>query len=451
MRTILLAALLSYTAPAAVDKYQEKLEPMILNLMAQQEAPGLAIGVVENNQVVYAKGFGVRRIGTATPEPVTTRTLFHMASITKTFVATSIMQLVEAGKIDLDAPVVKYLPYFRLADDRYKTITVRQMVTHTSGMPDVEDYEWDKPQYYDGALERYARSLGAVKLLWAPGEKFRYSNMAFEVLGDVIAKVSGESFDDYVQNHILTPLAMKDSTLLIKKADPALLAWGHELDEKGDAFPSRVYPYNRMHSPSSNLHSNVNDMVRWAVANMNRGELDGKRILPAPAYDLMWKPVPGRPVGISWFLNEYRNMPRVSHGGSDEGFLTNIALIPEKQLAVVAMTNCQWISVGALTTAALDVASGVEPKPFDQKRSAADVVTTVYRAHGVEAVIEAYKSLKKTKPGAYDFSEKQLNDFGQYLLRKAHPKDAARVFQLNLDLFPSSTTAQEGLREALKN
>jgi len=82
------------------------------------------------------------------------------------------------------------------------------MVTHTSGMPDVEDYEWDKPQYDDGALERYVRGLANQKLVFAPGERVQYSNMAFEILGDVVAKASGESFDDYVQRHILAPLQM---------------------------------------------------------------------------------------------------------------------------------------------------------------------------------------------------------------------------------------------------
>jgi CubicO group peptidase (beta-lactamase class C family) len=228
-------------AKTAADRYQQKLQPVLEKLVHEQQVPGFAISVVEDNRVVYAAAFGVKNI-TRSDDPVTTRSLFHMASITKTFVATSIMQLVENGKIDLDAPVVKYLPYFRMADERYKIITVRQMVTHTSGIPDVDDYEWNKPQYDDGALERYVRSLGNLKLDFAPGQRFQYSNMAFEVLGDVIANVSGESFEDYVQHHILAPLGMKDSTLLVKQADPKLLAWGHELGETGDPFPSKVYP-----------------------------------------------------------------------------------------------------------------------------------------------------------------------------------------------------------------
>ena len=175
------------------QRYVQQLQPLLEQFVQWQEIPGLAIGIVENNQLVYAHAFGVKHLGRPA-DALTTRSVFHMASITKPLVATAIMQLVERGILDLDAPVVKYLPYFRLADARYNQITVRQMVTHTSGMPDVEDYEWDKPQYDDGALERYVRNLTNQQLLFAPGERVRYSNMAFEVLGDVVAKASGESF-----------------------------------------------------------------------------------------------------------------------------------------------------------------------------------------------------------------------------------------------------------------
>jgi CubicO group peptidase (beta-lactamase class C family) len=356
-------------AQAPAERYRNELQPLIEDFVHQQQMPGFAIGVIQDDRLVYAHGFGVKNL-IHNHDPVTPRSLFHMASITKTFVATSIMQLVEAGKINLDTPVVQYLPYFRVADDRYQTITVRQMVTHTSGMPDVEDYEWDKPQYDDGALERYVRSLSNQKLIFAPGTDFRYSNMAFEVLGDLIAKVSGESFDDYVQHHILTPLKMRDSTLLIKKADPKLMTWGHERDKDGHVFPSKVYPYNRMHSPSSNLHSNVEDMARWAIANLNHGELDGRRILKEQTYDIMWKPAhklsDGRAVGISWFLGEYRGQATVSHGGGDTSYATFLMLLPEKKMAVVLMANCDWLGDGRtqIADAALNVALGLKPQPI---------------------------------------------------------------------------------------
>ena len=356
-------------AQAPAERYRNELQPLIEDFVHQQQIPEFAIGVIQDDRLVYAHGFGVKNL-VHNHDPVTPRSLFHMASITKTFVATSIMQLVEAGRINLDTPVVQYLPYFRVADDRYQTITVRQMVTHTSGMPDVGDNEWDKPQYDDGALERYVRSLSNQKLIFAPGTDFRYSNMAFEVLGDLIAKVSGESFDDYVQHHILTLLKMRDSTLLIKKTDARLMTWGHERDKDGHVFPSKVYPYNRMHSPSSNLHSNVEDMARWALANLNHGELDGRRILNEQTYDIMWKPAhklsDSDGVGISWFLGEYRGQATVSHGGGDTGYATFLVLLPEKKIAVVFMANCDWAGKGRgqIAHAALDVALGLKPQPI---------------------------------------------------------------------------------------
>src|SRR5215467_9941659 len=118
-------------AQAPAERYHNELQPLIEDFVHQQQIPGFAIGVIQDDRLVYAHGFGVENLA-HNHDPVTPRSLFHMASITKTFVATSIMQLVEAGKINLDTPVVEYLPYFRLADDRYQTITV----------PDGHPYLW---------------------------------------------------------------------------------------------------------------------------------------------------------------------------------------------------------------------------------------------------------------------------------------------------------------------
>jgi CubicO group peptidase (beta-lactamase class C family) len=442
----------------ADQRYVQQLEPLLEQFVRWQEIPGLAIGIVKNNQLVYAHAFGVKHLGRPA-DPLTTRSLFHMASITKPLVGTSIMQLVERGLVDLDAPVVKYLPYFRLADDRYTQITVRQMVTHTSGMPDVEDYEWDKPQYDDGALERYVRSLTNQKLLFAPGERVQYSNMAFEVLGDVVAKASGESFDDYVQRYILAPLQMTDSTVLIKRANPTLLTWGHELDEQGAPSPSRVFPYNRMHSPSSNLHSNVLDMARWAIANLNGGELDGRRILQASTHDLMWRPA--HPAGgsgetghvsgpgISWWLGMYRGTRVIKHEGGDTGYRTDLVLLPDKRIAVVWMENADWAANDDnLTRAALDVALGETPTPILTRRSIESTLPT-YQRGGIDAALNQYRTLSKSpRAELYTFDEGGLNAFGQYLIRQGRIRDAIRTFETNVEMYPASGKAADALGTA---
>jgi CubicO group peptidase (beta-lactamase class C family) len=340
---LILASSSPLTAQAPPNQFVNRLESVINQEMRNQKLPGFAIGVVKNGRLVHARGFGLMQLGDPS-RPITPQTLFHMASITKPFVATAIMQLVEQGKMSLDDPVIKHLRYFRLKDMRYKEITVRQMVTHTSGMPDVRNYFWNKPEYDDGALERYVRSLNDRCLHWDPGTRFRYSNMAFEVLGDLVAKVSGKSFDDYVDDAILKPVGMKSSTLLYKKADPAKLAMGYTLT-KGAIAPVAHYPYNRAHTPSSNLHSNVEDMARWIFVNLNRGELDGRRILKSSTYDVLWKPAAAPPdsdrhVGISWFLAESGGERIVMHSGGDDGFTTHLAFAPARKDGVVMMANC---------------------------------------------------------------------------------------------------------------
>src|SRR5215471_14271443 len=214
------------------DPLDKLLDPLIKKTMHDDPTPGFALGVVHDGRLVFAKGFGTATL-VRPDRPVTPETVFHMASVTKPFVATCVMQLWEQGKVDLDVPVIKYVPYFRLSDPRYREISVRQMLTHTSGMPDVEDYAWNKPQYDNEALERYVKSLGSQKLLWAPGVRMSYSNMAYEVLGDLVAKVSGVTFEEYMDGHILKPLGMNSSTLLVKKVETARLADGYTRPRDG--------------------------------------------------------------------------------------------------------------------------------------------------------------------------------------------------------------------------
>lgn len=433
----------------AQDRFKTQLQPIIEQAMEQRNIPGFAIAVVHNQKVVYAAGFGVRSLEKKS-DKITPQSLFHMASITKPFVATSVMQLVEKGKIDPEAPVVKYLPYFRLNDERYATITVRQMLSHLSGMPDVHDYEWDKPQYDDGALERYVRSLSNQSLIAAPGAGFRYSNMAYEVLGDLIAKVSGMTFEDYVRKHILEPLGMKSSTLLVKQAAPSLLTSPHVIDKSYETVVSAVFPYNRMHSPSSTLYSNVLDMSRWAMANLNRGEFDGKRILKDSTYDIMWKPAGDQwqQIGISWFLGKYREHRTISHSGGDTGFVSNLVMIPDQSIAVVMMSNFDRAALRPLTNAALDVALGLKPEPIVFKPGIAKTLYRIIMTEGVDSAAGKYRDLKKNPPGAYDFQEGELNNLGYNLLGQKKIKEAIKVFQLNVEAYPESSNVYDSLGEA---
>ena len=265
--------------------------------------PGLTAAVVRDGNVVYSSAFGVGSSGKS--EKLTPQHVFHFASVSKPFVATALMQLVENGKLSLDDPPTRFCPYFRLADERFRQITIRQMLNHTSGMPDVVDYEWDNPQFDENAAERYVRGMASQRLLSSPGNGWHYSNMAFDVLGDVIAKSSGSSFEEYAKANILEPLGMNHSSFNYRKIDKKLRTTGHV---GNPAKVSDVYPYNRRHAPSSTFNSSVAQMIRWMQVNLNRGELNGRRILKAENYDLLWnstttKSPQGFQVGLSWFLD----------------------------------------------------------------------------------------------------------------------------------------------------
>jgi CubicO group peptidase (beta-lactamase class C family) len=337
---------------------EAELDGLVGRFVDSHPVPGLAVGVVKNSQVAYAKGFGVADLRTG--DRVTSQTLFHTASASKTFVATAVMQLVESEKLNLDAPAADYLPYFQLDDDRAGQLTVRQLLTHTSGMPDVRDYQWDRPEDDAGALERYVRSLKTRTLIAPPGQGFHYSNMAYEVLGDVIAKVSGQPFELYMQEHVLNPLAMRRSTFLKADVDTALCAQPHVGRRKPKV--SDVYPYNRAHAPSSTLHSNIEEMCNWVIANVNRGEFKEQRILKETGYDEIWKPHTdaGRDteIGLAWMLRRRPYGLVVFHGGRDIGFQSQVILLPDARSGLVILCNTSDLRLSPLRNEIMKAAFG---------------------------------------------------------------------------------------------
>jgi len=346
--------LLSYAAlltvcwvapPVGAQDVSSRIDAYLSAEVQASGSPGLTAAVVRDGEVIYTGAFGVRRLGRG--EALTPDHIFHFASVSKPFVATAIVQLMEQGKVGLDDRVTDHLPYFRLADDRYRLITIRQMLNHTSGMVDVEDYEWDSPQYDDGAAERFVREMATDGMLWAPGAGRRYSNKAFDALGDVIAKVSGISFEEYVQTNILDPIGMELSSFVYPDIEEDRRTTGHV---GTPARVSEVYPYNRRHAPSSTLNSSVTQMVNWMLVNLNRGELRGTRILESESYDLLWDATTADlRVGLSWFLGEVQGHRTVSHGGGDTGFRSYIMLMPDDGIGVVVASNWSGADTGALT------------------------------------------------------------------------------------------------------
>jgi CubicO group peptidase (beta-lactamase class C family) len=423
----------------ALDSYIEA-------VMGRFEIPGLTLAVTRGKGVVYTGAFGVRSLDSG--EPMRADYLFHMASVSKPFVATAVMQLVEQGRMELDERIVTYLPYFELADERYGEITVRQMLNHTSGMPDVEDYEWDKPQYDEGAAERYVRSLKDKQMIGTPGELWRYSNMAFDAMGDVIAKVSGRPFEAYVDENILDPLGMNESSFLHAETSEQLRTTGH-VWRLGPAV-SEVYPYNRRHAPSSTLNSSVLEMTKWAFANLNRGELNGERILTEESYETLWSPsaqvAEDHHVGLSWFLGTHRGTRTVGHSGGDTGYSSEFVLLPEEGIGVMMASNYDRTPIGSIRDGVLDILLGYEPTM--PKQQVGMVFAKMYTEEGLEAAKDLYRRLEAEAAEEYIFGYRQLNMVGDYFLSENQVAQAIEVFKFNVQLFPDVPNTYDSLGEA---
>jgi CubicO group peptidase (beta-lactamase class C family) len=334
-----------------------KIEAMVEEMMAGEGAPGFALGVVKDGELVYAKGFGVTSLDGG--QPVTADTAFLWAENTFPLTTVAIMQLVDLGLIDLDAPITDYLPYFKLADERYVDMTVRHILQHRSGLPESGDYmaDWTgfQPESDDGALERYVRAMADKTLLFAPGQRQEWSDISFAVLGDVIAKVSGQSFEAYMQEHVLAPLGMDHSSFLPDDLDAKLVAQPHVM-QAGEMVAAPNFPYHRPFGAANNLMASAADMARFAQAMVQRGDTSGSSIVSANAFDEMWNESertafssfafgtthPTRVMakwGAGWFVSEDAGTPTYASFGQEYGFQGQMVVAPEAGLAVVAVGN----------------------------------------------------------------------------------------------------------------
>jgi len=425
-----------------------EVEQLALWQMESFDAPGIAVGVIKDGKTIYAGAHGVQ--GLNNKITMSTKSLFHMASVSKPFVATAMVQLIEQGKINLDDKLIDHLPYFTMADDRYRDITLGHMLGHSSGIPDVEDYEWDKPQFDDGAIERYSRSFTNVQLDFAPSEKFSYSNAAFDILCDVIAKVSGMTFEDYTKKYIFEPVGMVNSTFYKPEVKAELATEPHILGKDLSRTVSEVYPYNRIHAGSSTLHSNVEDMLLWAQVNLNKGMINGKRIYQESSYELLTTAFTRiskkRSVGLSWFLGSFKESVMVSHSGGDLGYSTFFGFLPKEKSAIVIMANIDgfWSQNAASSmlsnTIFKDSIRWKAPIHFALK----DHILT----EGIEKTKEVYHRELNASPQNYLFRGGYLDRLGYWLIDRDHAKEALDIFLFNLELEPEHAGWHDSVADA---
>jgi CubicO group peptidase (beta-lactamase class C family) len=337
---------------AAIDRYVE----------AQRRAtrlPGLALGIVHGDRVVHLRGFG-----DADPSgrPVTPQTPFILASTTKSFTALAVMQLVEAGKVDLDAPVQHYLPWFHLADPAASArITVRHLLNQTSGLADPAA-SLTKGDGSDTALEHAVRALGAVQPTHPAGQAFRYSNMNYATLGLIVQTVAGQSYEDYMRQHVLGPLGMTNSSPSPVEARRHGLATGHRYwFGHPVAFQE---PYNRAAVPAGYLSASAEAMSHYLIAHLNAGRYQTARVLSPAGTAALHRPaakLPGPPdrdiaYAMGWYVERANGVSMLWHPGNAPSFHADIMLAPQDRWGVVVLANGHnWMSPDRESTIARGV------------------------------------------------------------------------------------------------
>jgi CubicO group peptidase (beta-lactamase class C family) len=333
----------SLQAPGAeFDEYVNK-------AMKEWGVPGVAVAIVKDDRVVYAKGFGVRELNK--PAPVDEHTMFAIGSSSKAFTAASLAMLVDENKLKWDDPATKYLPGFQLFDP-YSTreLTVNDLVSHRSGLTR-GDLLWYASDYDRNEVLRRVRYL---KPSWSLRSRFGYQNIMFLAAGQIIPSITGKSWDDFVRERIFTPLGMKSSSTSIRAlASSDDVASPHaKLDDV-----VRVVSWRNIDNiaPAGSINSNVEDMAQWVRLQLGGGTYENKRLISSAAVKEMQTPqtiirLEGTMAslypeahflnyGMGWFLSDYRGRKLVEHGGAIDGMRAEVAMIPEEKVGLVVLTN----------------------------------------------------------------------------------------------------------------
>ncbi len=363
--------------------------------MKRMKIPGCVVGVYYKGKEFVA-GFG--KTSVEHPLPVTPETLFQIGSNTKPIVATAIMQLVERGALDLDTPIVKYLPKFTLKDkSAAKQVTMRHLLTHTAGWEGdyFNDFGWG-----DDALSKLVASMTRLNQMTPVGETWSYNNAAFYVAGLVIEKLTGQTFEAAMQTQVFDPLGMNMSCFFPDdRIMTARYAVGHDLVKKRNRV-SRPWLMSRAEGSAGGVLAPARDLLTFARFHMGDGTVDGKQVLKSASIRQMQQPVVPATglwqMGLSWFLSEVDGMKIVQHGGATNGQHSGLWLIPEKGFALTWLTNSSQTRTEALFDKALEIyfnASLPKPALLDLPPETWDAFTGKYE--NIESIITL--SRKKNK------------------------------------------------------
>jgi CubicO group peptidase (beta-lactamase class C family)/D-alanyl-D-alanine dipeptidase len=315
------------------------LEPWIEKEMAAKNLPALSIALVDDQEVVWSRGFGYA--DPRTKRRATADTVYRVGSVSKPFTTLLLMMLVELGLIDLDAPAQQYLPDFQPKNPFNKSITLRQLVSHRSGLvrePPVGNYFDDS----EPSLADTVNSLNSTTLVYAPETTTSYSNAALATVGRVLERTQKEPFAQLMQRKLLDPLGMQDSSFrpgpALQKRRARALMWTYH----GREFPAPTWDFGM--APAGSLHSTANDLGKFLSFLLARGQGPKGRLLKSETLEKMWqiqfaKPETKSGFGLSFFVSEFEGRRKIGHGGAVYGFATELAGLPDDKLGVVVITS----------------------------------------------------------------------------------------------------------------
>lgn len=333
------------------DDFQSRLqaiEEKVEKRRVELGIPGMSLAIVQDGKVVFVKGFGYKDFENKTP--VTVDTQFAIGSATKAFTALSVLMSADEGKVSLDDNPKKYLPYFTMKDaETAEKITVRDLLSHSSGLSRTD-------------LAMITEKLDRVELIKVAGEakpvaklreKFGYQNVMFAAAGEIVAQTQKTPWEKFVPERIFKPLGMNNSTMTIPQLNKAKdISFGYEYNF--DTKQARRLPFRPIDAtnPAGSINSSANDMAKWLNFVLDGGTVGGKRLVSEKGFQEWLKPQmkisPDGKVsyGLGWFLQDWKGLKVVQHGGNIDGFNSMVAMIPEKKLGFVMLTNVTGSSLG---------------------------------------------------------------------------------------------------------
>ena len=394
----------AFNSYAAIDTKQ--IEQVIENSMARFDVPGMAVAVVENDKVILAKGFGISNLDTG--KKVNKDTLFGIASNTKAFTAAALAKLVDEEKISWDDKVIDHLPEFRLYDPYVtRELTIRDLLSHRSGLGLGQGDLMIWPDT-DKSIEDILAGLKYLKPASSFRSKYAYNNLMFVTAGEVVARVSGMSWNDYIEKNILQPLHMDNSRAGFSRIPKSNKNWatGH-IPMDGKLHPFFVN-YLEDFRGAGAIASSVSDMSQWLRTQLAHGTMpNGEQLFSEKQQAQMWHPhitslasksayeayhQQFRGYGLGWSIEDFHGIKKLGHGGGILGMVSQVTLLPEKNLGIVILSNQQAFSaLSAVTYEILEDALDLEDK---------DWVETLAKKH-FEGKQKAYADAKPEAPADY--------------------------------------------------